>query len=457
MKKQNSGMRTFIIIWVGQVISMIGSGMIGFALGVWIYEKTGQATPYAMTALFSVLPRIILSPVTGAVTDRWNRKKIMLVADSLSGVATLVTAFLLLTGRMEIWMVYTITFFEAVFASFQQPAYSASIVLLVPKSQLTRANSMVQMGQAIESILTPVLAGALIATIGMKGIIIIDAATYLIALCTLIFVAIPQPEKREKPAGEKRSIFSDIAFGWRYLAERRGLLGLTFYYASVNFFINLCTVMISPMVLSFDSVTSLGVAETVIGLGMLAGSILVSTWGGPKKNKIKMVIVFIIMASMGFIVSGVKQSMFFICAGIFILMFFIPFASGISSGVTSAKVAPDVQGRVVATRSMISHSMMPLAYILSGVLADYVFNPLMVEGGTLADTFVGAWIGVGDGRGIGLMMICSGLSLFVISAMAYANPRIRNLEMDIPDAIPDDAERSLLTDEEKPQPAQTAG
>jgi len=457
MNKQNKGMRTFIIIWLGQLVSMIGSGLIGFALGIWIYTETGQATPFAMTALFSVLPRIFLSPITGAISDRWNRKRIMLISDSLSGVATLVTAALLLTGRMEIWMVYTITFFGSIFASFQQPAYSASIVLLVPKSQLTRASSLIQMGQALETILTPILAGALISTIGMDGIIIIDIVTYLIAICTLVFVTIPQPEKKEVPAGRKTSLLSDVVFGWRYLAERRGLLNLMIYFASVNFFLNICGVMISPLVLSFSSAASLGVAQTVLGTGMLAGSLLMSVWGGPKKKKINSVIGFIALASMGFVVAGLQSSMVFICAGAFILMFFIPFASGPSTAINAAKVAPEVQGRVSATRSMIAQSMMPLAFILSGILADKVFNPLLVEGGALADTFVGAWIGVGEGRGIGLMMICSGLFLFIVSGLAYANPRIRNIETEIPDAIPDDPVESAQPEKEKPQPSPAAG
>ena len=163
------GMRTFLIVLVGQVTSLIGSGLIGFALAVWIYDQTGQATPFAMTALFSILPRILLSPIAGVVSDRWNRKMIMLVSDSLAGLVTLATAALLLTGTMEVWMIYLISCLEAVFGSFQQPAYAASIVMMVPKGQLTRANSLMQMGDAIQTILTPILAGALLVTIGMTG------------------------------------------------------------------------------------------------------------------------------------------------------------------------------------------------------------------------------------------------------------------------------------------------
>ncbi len=434
-KTTKKSMRTFLIIWIGQLTSMLGSGLIGFALAVWIYDKTGQATPFALTALFGSLPRILLSPIAGAVTDRWNRKWIMLISDSLSGVITLITAVLLLTGNMQVWMIYLISFFESVFGSFQEPAYSASIVMLVPKEQLTRANSMVQMGQAIQSILTPIMAGALFATIGMTGIIIIDVVTYLFALFTLIIVHIPQPEPVAEESQEERSMLKDVVFGWKYLVERKGLLGLLFYFASVNFFLNISGVMIGPLILSFSNATSLGLAQTIEGAGILIGSMLMSAWGGPKKNKVRSIVLFIVLASTGYFIIGSRPSVIAISAGLFVLLFFIPFASSISSALFAGKVAPDVQGRVFATRSMISHSMMPLAFLLSGFLADKVFNPLLVEGGTLAETFVGRLLGVGPSRGIGLMIICSGITLFIVSAIAYSNKHVRNIETEIPDVV----------------------
>ena len=459
MRKNRKGLKTFIFIWLGQLSSMIGSGLIGFALSVWIFDQTGQATPFALTALFSSLPRILLSPIAGAVSDRWNRKRIMLISDSLSGLITLGTALLLLTGQMQVWMIYLLSFLGSIFASFQQPAYTASIVMLVPKDQLTRANSMVQMGQALETLITPVLAAALFATIGMQGIIFIDVATYLIAVLTLVLVSIPQPEKRAEQAQEKSSLLKDISFGWHYLAARGGLLGLLFYFASVNFFLNLSAVMLGPLVLSFSSVTSMGVAQTVMGARMLAGSLAMSVWGGPKNRKVLAVIGFIVLATLGFVVAGLQPSLTYVSVGVFLPTFFIPFASGPSSAIFAAKVAPEVQGRVFATRSMVSQSMMPLAFLLSGILADNIFNPLLVPGGILADTFVGRWIGVGPGRGIGLMIITSGLLLLLISLGAYANPRIRNIETEIPDAIsetPDESE-DPASQKEKKAPSPVVG
>ncbi len=445
------GFQTFLIIWLSQLVSMIGSGLIGFALAVWIFDQTGQATPFALTALFSSLPRVLLSPLAGALTDRWNRKKIMLIADSLSGLVTLATAFLLFTGQMEIWMVYVITATSSIFGVFQHPAYTASVVMLVPKEQLTRANSMIQLGEAIESMVTPLLAGVLFGLIDMRGIIIIDLITYFIAIITLIVVSIPQPERTAAKLTGKSSLWEDIVFGWTYLLQRWGLLGLLIYFALVNFLLNVSAVLIGPMILSFDSPSSMGLAQSIMGAGFLVGSLLMSIWGGPKKKRIRLVILAISLASMGFIVAGLKPSMLIIGIGLFILTFFIPFGSGPSSAIFAAKVLPDVQGRVFATRTMISQSMMPIAFILSGVLADNVFNPLLVEGGGLANTTIGNFLGVGPGRGIGLMMICSGIILLIVSGLAYANPHIRHIETEIPDAVPDtsetDAGTSLVSEE----------
>ena len=436
------GMRTFLIVLVGQVTSLIGSGLIGFALAVWIYDQTGQATPFAMTALFSILPRILLSPIAGVVSDRWNRKMIMLVSDSLAGLVTLATAALLLTGTMEVWMIYLISCLEAVFGSFQQPAYAASIVMMVPKEQLTRANSLMQMGDAIQTILTPILAGALLVTIGMTGVIMIDIGTFLFALITLILVRIPQPEKTIEASKEKHSVWKDVAFGWRYLKDRPGLMGLLWYFALVNFFLNISAVMIGPLVLAIGSATSLGAVQTSLGVGMLAGSLVMSVWGGVKKNRVAFIMVTILLSTLGFFIAGSQPSVALIGAGLIVVMFFSPFGGSASSAMFATKVAPEVQGRVMATRSMISMSMMPIAFLLSGFLADHVFNPLLVEGGKLANTFVGRWIGVGPTRGIGLMLITSGIILFFVTGLAYANPRVRKLETEIPDVIPDQPQPS---------------
>jgi len=443
-------MRTFWVIWGGQFISMLGSGLTSFALGVWIYDQTGQATPFALTALFSTLPALVLMPIAGSLADRFSRRWIMILSDTGSALVTAITALLLFFGDLQVWHIYILAFLGSVFSAFQEPAYSASVTMLVPKQQLARASGILQMGQAMSAILTPVMAGGLYALVGLNGIIIIDAVTYFFAIGALLVVRIPQPRRVTEVGAvdQQKSVWADAAFGWHYLRALPGLFGLLIYFASVNFFLSFSNVLSGPLVLSYGSSTDLGVVQMVTGVSMLVGSLIMSAWGGPKNRKVPALIAFIAISATGLLISGLRANTLVISLGRVVLLLFIPFASALSQAVFQTKIPPDLQGRVFAIRGMISRSIMPLAFILSGPLADKVFEPLMVEGGALASSFIGMVLGTGPGRGIGLMFIISCLFLWAESLLAYAHPRIRNLETEIPDAIPDEPKEAI---EEEPE------
>ncbi|MEW5868956.1 MAG: MFS transporter [Chloroflexota bacterium] len=428
-------MRVFLTIWIGQLISMLGSGLTGFALGVWIFDQTGQATPFALTVLFGSLPRLLLLPLAGSLADRCNRRWIMLLSDSGNALVTLVVLLVLNVGDLQVWHIYLLAIFGSIFSAFQEPAYSASVVMLVSKKDLGRANGLLQMGQALESIITPLLAGALFVIIGLRGIILIDFVTYFAALFTLLIVRIPQPKVEAAAKESKNTLLSDFTFGWNYLYNRPGLFGLLWYYAMVNFFLNLSSVLSGPLVLSNHPASVLGIVQTAAGIGMLGGSILLSAWGGPKGRRIPVVIGFIALAMLGPIVTGSGAHPAFITVGYFLLLFFVPLASGTSQAIFQSKIAPEAQGRVFAVRSMISRSIMPIAFLSAGPLADHVFEPLMRQGGLLAESFIGSLLGVGSGRGIGLLFILCGLLGIFASLLAYLNPRIRLVEDELPDAI----------------------
>ena len=428
------GMKTFLVIWVGQLISILGSGLTSFALGVWIFSQTGKATPFALTVLFGNLPRILLLPVAGSLADRWNRRWVMILSDTGNALVTISVFVLLLFGNLQFWHIYLIVTLGSIFSAFQEPAYSASVTMLVPKRDLSRANGMIQMGQALEMVVTPIIAGVLFVAIGLSGILVIDFVTFLFAVGALLLVRIPQPERTEH-ADSKSSILADALFGWNYLKARPGLFGLLWYFAMVNFLLNWAGVLTGPMLLSRFPASTLGTVQMVVGLGMLAGGILSSVWAGPKR-KVTAVIGYIGFALLGMIVAGLRPSPFFVGAGLFWLMIFVPLASASSQAVFQAKVAPDLQGRVFSIRSMISRSVMPISFLLAGPLADRVFGPLLDTNGAWANTFLGSLLDTGAGRGIGLMFIISALCGIIVTLMAYANPRIRNIEDELPDVLP---------------------
>lgn len=429
-------MRTFFIIWLGQLVSMIGSGLTGFGLAVWIYEQTGQATPFALTVMFGNLPQVLISPFAGALIDRWNRRLVMIIADTGSALITLVFFLLLAFGQLAIWQIYLGVILSSVLASFQEPAYAASITMLVPKKDLPRANGLMQMGQALQMLIAPVLAGILFVSIGLRGIIMIDAVTFFFAVGALLLVHIPQPQRtsQAETAETNRSLWREAAFGWHYLRARRGLFGLLIFFALVNFFLNFSAVLLGPMVLSFGTAAGLGTAQTMGGVGMLIGSIAMSTWRGPKQ-RMTAVIGFIFLASCGLFIAGLQSSVWVVAVGMFLLMFSVPFGSGLSQTIFQTKVEPAVQGRVFSIRTMIARSMMPVAFLLAGPLADQVFEPLLREGGALASTWIGSLVGVGPGRGIGALYLVSAVVLWAASGLAWANPHIRHVETDLPDAV----------------------
>lgn len=435
-------MKTFFTLWFGQLISLLGSGLTQFALAVWIYDQTRQATPFAIAILLGTLPRVLLLPFAGSIADRFNRRFIMIAADTVNALLTLAIFLLLGAGNLQLWHIYIISVLESVAGAFQEPAFAASVSSIVPKEKLGSANGMVQMREALSVVLTPVMAGFLFVAIGFEGIILIDFVTFFFAIGALILVRIPQPE--QAPEHRRNNVWQDIAFGWNYLLQRRGLLNLLFYYALANFLLNWSIVLLYPMVLSRFSADVLGIIQTMTGVGMLAGSIVMSVWGGVKRRRIPTAIGIIVLGVSGVVLAGLQPNPYLIGAGIFILMFFIPIASGHSQVVFQTKIPGEIQGRVFSVRSAISQSMMPLAFLTAGPLADKFFEPLLMQGGALASTFVGDLIGTGAGRGIGLMFIIAGLFTILISGLVYANPHIRNLEDELPDAVSsaEDAPRS---------------
>ncbi|HLA98123.1 MAG TPA: MFS transporter [Anaerolineales bacterium] len=430
-------MRTFFILWVGQLISMLGSGLTAFALGVWIFDQTGKATPFALTVLFASFPRLLLSPLAGSLADRWNRRLVMLLSDTGNALVTLGAFLLLLGGNLQIWMIYLIAVIGSCFSAFQEPAYTASITMLVPKSELTRASGMSNLSQALESLLTPLAAGFLFVAIGLRGVILIDFITYFFAIGALLAVRIPQPKlaEAETQINPKGKVWQDALYGWRYLRARRGLFGLLWFYALVNFFLNFSTVLLGPLVLSRYTAREYGLVQMAVGLGLLSGSLLLSAWGGPKGRKVPAVIGFIALAGVGLALTGVSHLVVLIGFGMFVMLFSVPLASGPSQAIFQSKVAPQVQGRVFAIRSMISRSIMPLAFFLAGPLADRLLEPLMAVDGSLGAGLAGSLLGSGPGRGIGLGFVLSGLCLLAACGLAYANPSLRLLEDELPDVI----------------------
>ena len=426
---------TFLILWLGQSVSIIGSGLTSFALGVWIFEQTGSVTQFAVIGLFAVLPRVLLSPFAGILVDRWDRRRVMILSDSGAGLCTLFIALLLSSGMLQIWQIYFLVFASSAFGTLQWPAYSATTTLLVPKNQLGRANGLVQVGNALAEILAPAMAGMLFTTIGLRGIVLLDFATFGFAIMTLCILQFPRPTRSDNNERLGKPLINQLGFGWRYIRTRPGLLNLLIFAAIVNFLWGMVGALISPMILGFTNAPQLGVIISIAGFGLLTGSVIMSTWGG-SQHRIKDLLFSEIFSGFCFLLIGFKPEILPIALGAFGAHLTIGIVAGSNQAIWQNKVEPDAQGRVFAFQQMFARSTAPLAYLIAGPIAEKIFEPLLTKNDASL-SFPGSWIGTGPGRGIALIFILMGVIKIVISITGFVNPRIRNVEDELPDAVGD--------------------
>jgi uncharacterized integral membrane protein len=270
-------------------------------------------------------------------------------------------------------------------------------------------------------------------TVGLQGVLLVDFVTFMFAVFTLLLVAIPPPPASQAAAAEKSSLLQEATFGWRYITARAGLFGLLMVFAASNFFSSFLSPLIAPLILEMTTPDVLGYMWSVVGVGMLLGTLVMSVWGGPKR-RIHGVLGFLMFAGVFTALLGLTPYLAVMAVAGFGAMFMHPIINGSSQAIWQSKVAFDIQGRVFAIRRMIAWSTMPIAYILAGPLADRVFKPLLVEGGPLADTVIGQVIGVGSSRGIGLFFVIIGVLTILVPLIGYMNTHVRNLEDELPDA-----------------------
>ncbi|WP_293089210.1 MFS transporter [Moorena sp. SIO3H5] len=274
------GMSIFVLVWLGQLVSLLGSSITNFALDVWVYKQSGSVTQLSFLILFTTLPRVIISPFAGVLVDRWNRRWVMIFSDSGAALTTLTIATLLLTGKIQIWHIYLASVVISSFSAFQWPAYRAATTLLVPKKHLGRASGMTQLAQALGRLLAPILGGVLLGVIQLSGIFVLDLSSFLFALTTLLLVRFPHHKVTQSQLTNKTSLLTELLYSFHYLRSRSGLLALLLFFASSNFLMGILQVLSYPLILSFASPAQLGTILSFGGVGMVTGSLLMSTWGG---------------------------------------------------------------------------------------------------------------------------------------------------------------------------------
>ncbi|OAT84674.1 hypothetical protein A6P54_02655 [Bacillus sp. MKU004] len=430
-------MRAFLILWLGQVLSLTGIGIASFALGVWVYKETGSVTAFSLIAFFTFLPDVILSPVAGVFVDRWDKRKVMLVCDIAGSIVAIFLVTVLFIDKFDIWYIYLAVGINSAFKAFQWLGYYSSVSLLVPKKHLGRASGLLQAGESFSKLLGPILGASFLAFMGIKGVLILNFVTYTLAIISILIVKMPKFEKNNN--NEQPNFFKEMVFGIKYLIKLRGLVWLLVFFMCLNFSIGMSEVLITPLVMSFSDSQTLGYVMSASGVGMLCGSILISFWGGPKKGKIKTIILFSIVQGLLMMLIGIKPNPWIIGIAFFGTMFCVPIMAGCSQALWLSKVSPDTQGRVFSIKGTLAWSTLPLAQGIAGPLSDNVFEPLFQSNDSILSSTVGSIIGIGEGRGVGFIIILLGFFIISTGFIFLFNKNFRGVEENLPDQVLDNS------------------
>jgi DHA3 family macrolide efflux protein-like MFS transporter len=444
-RRAPSGMTAFWIVWVGQLVSLLGSGMTQFALTIWVFRQTSRATDLALLGVFFTVPLLVMSPVVGVMVDRYNRKLMMMLSDLAAGVTTVLVFFLYFSGNLEVWHLYLNAAINGVFQGFQWPAYSAALALMVPKKDYVRVNSMLEIVGPASGIVSPILGGAIIGlgdAGGFDGLVIImliDIVTFLAAIGSLLLIYIPAPTRTEEGEESEGGFFKEAIYGFKYILDRPPLLALQGVFMLGNFFYAMASgALLAPMLLARTGSNAwiFGASQTIGAIGMVVGGVAIGAWGGFKR-RIHGVLLGWSLSFLGILITGFGRAepawMIGVwVVGIFISALVVTLVNGSNQAIWMAKVPPDVQGRVFSARRLIAWVASPLARLIAGPMADYVMEPSMVQGGALAGTF-GALVGTGPGAGMSLLFIFTALVGVSIVLGSYLVPIVRNVEDLLPD------------------------
>ena len=418
--EENTGIARFHPVWFSQFIPALAGGLINFGVAVWVFQTTASVTALALVGMSFVIPRACSSLFAGAMVDRHGPRRAILLGNLGAMIAIAPSLFLFSTGQLAVWHICVSIALASGFQSLLWPAVLASIPVLVGKKHFVRANGILQASNAVTGIVAPLIAGVVMVRYSVGGVLLIGLVLYFAAIPALALTRIPHPEKSKEP-GQSRSFIREINDSWTFLRLERDLFRLIVIFGLFTFVISIASILLKPLVLSFASASALGTVISIGGVGMLLGSLAV-TMSGKGPTSIKEVMLLLTVVGLCLTVAGSRPMIVLIAIATFLYSVTMPVVSSGIQAIIQTRVPADLQGRMHATLAAVGFTTMPFAYLLAGPLADYVFNPLMVDGGVLASS-VGRIIGVGESRGVGLLYIVLGAVMVGLSIIGQLEPQ----------------------------------
>lgn len=415
----------FLTIWSGELISSIGSGMTAFALSIYVFNQTGSASSVGLVILLAFLPSVLLSPFAGVLADRYDRRLLMIIGDGFSAFGLVFMLLCYMMGGLHLWQICLGVSFSSIFTSLLEPSYRATISDLLTEEEFAKASGLVQMAGASKFLISPIISGFIMSVSGIQLILLIDISTFLVTLTTILLVR--KSIDSHHTLKQHSSFKADFNEGMQELTAKKGIMNLIILISLVTFFIGCIQTLNAPMLLPLIDDKALGILMSVSSIGLLLGSLFIGLFGAPKQN-VKMVVFGFIFMGIGMILFGYFVNIVLITFSCFILFSSIPFINTGLDVLIRTNIPNEKQGRVWGLISIISQLGYLVAYGIVGILADKIFLPLLMPGGSLASS-IGTIIGVGNGRGIGLMFIISGIFVIMLAILIAISKPIKALEV----------------------------
>ena len=415
-------MKNFYKLWLGELISSIGSGMTAFALSVYVYKKTGSVSYVSLITLLSFMPSIVLSPIGGLLADRYDRRLLMIIGDLFSGLGLVYILWSIQAGEKSIVPIFVGITFSSIFTSLLEPSYRATLTDILEEENYAKASGLIQVAGSAKYLISPVIAGMILSVADIRVILLLDILTF-ITTCLMIFLV--RKSMNSEMQNYKKDSFKGLLEGLFIIKENRGVYSLVIIMFFVCFFMGFIQILIRPMILALSSVKTAGMMESLCAVGLLIGSLWIGI-AGIKKNYSKILAVACFFCGIFMSMTGVNENLAIIGISTFLFFSTLPFMNSCADVLVRVSIPNELQGRVWGLISLITQMGTVVAYIISGIMADYVFEPMFNKNGILVEN-IGIIIGTGKGRGIGFMLILSGIGMLIMAIVIWKNGEIREV------------------------------
>ncbi len=432
-RASRSRLVTFYALLLTQTFSLIGSRMTAVAIGIWVFRETGQTAPLLLIAFFTELPGMVGGSLAGVLVDRWERKRVLILADLGQAAGSLLLILSFTSGAFQLWHLYAVAFLQGVFATLQGPAESATVTLLIPEGHRERANAIMELGFPLAGVLAPVLTGFVYALVGVTGVLVVDLLTFAVAAGVIAVLTIPRAAASAEGAAGQGHFLAELRTGARFLLHRKPLLIFVIYTAFINFMLNGPLELTLPYLIArTGSEAQMGVGVGLMSLGAFAGALLITVLGG-YRPRLRLLLWGTVLNGAMFLAFGAARTLPLLAAALFVLMIPLPAGNALIRSLLQVKVPPDLQGRVFALLSQLHLAGSTTSFLLTGLLVDRVLEPAV---GTPAWQPFAGLVGTATGSGIGLLEVFTGLVILAVTAVVFSWPAVRHLERDLPDYEP---------------------